>query len=452
MNHGRQMKIRRAIIVLLAAIGPAAIAAPRLPQSAPPQNSAPSAPTPKSSARTHDDPLASLLQEAQDDITHGDFASAVAPLQEYLVRYPDSDYAHFELGYADAQLHHDDDAKSEFQHALVINPKMTEAYLNLGLIQLDSDPASAAISFSSAADLRPTDSRPRFLYGLALERAGKLEDAVVQYQKAATLAPDDYEIAFGLARALVRLNRSADAEAEFRRAVALKPDSAPAQLGLAHSLEAQKKYTDAADALAAYLKLQPDDRAARTDRAYALMQTNQFDAALAELDRAESGTAPNANTLKMRAGIYMQQSHWKDAATTLQQAIPLSPADAELYAWFGRSLLELRQFPESAAALNKSLSIDATAVDPLRDLVDAYYLAGDCPSALATLDRLSEHEPLKPVAWFVRGTCYDKLAQKPEAIAAYQKYLDLDHGSHDTQDFQARQRILSLQHEMQKRQ
>jgi hypothetical protein len=52
------------------------------------------------------------------------------------------------------------------------------------------------------------------------------------------------------------------------------------------------------------------------------------------------------------------------------------------------------------------------------------------------------------VAWFVRGTCYDKLAQKPEAVAAYQKYLDLDQGSHDTQDFQARQRILSLQREM----
>jgi tetratricopeptide (TPR) repeat protein len=436
------MNIRRAIIVLLAALSPAALAAAGLAQSAPPQK--PTAPTP----RTHDDPLQSVLQQAQDAITRGDFSAAVAPLQQYIARYPDSAYAHFELGYVDVQLKHDDDAKTEFDLAIAINPKMPEAHMNLGILLLDSDPAAAATSFSFAADLTPTDSRPRFLYGLALERSGKLDDAVAQYKKAALLAPGDYEIAFGLARALVRLDRAPEAEIEFRRAIALKPDSAPAQLGLAQSLEAQKKYGDAADILAAYLKLRPDDRAAHSDRAYALMQTNQFDAALAELGLAGAGVAPDANSLKMRAGIEMQQKNWKDAAAALQQAIPLSPADAELYAWLGRSLLELRQFPDAAAALNKSLALDATAVDPLRDLVDAYYLGGACPDALGALDRLSEREPLKPVAWFVRGTCYDKLGQKPEAIAAYQKYLDLDQGSHDTQDFQARQRILSLQREM----
>jgi Flp pilus assembly protein TadD len=416
--------------------------------AAPPQPT--SAPTPKSTQRTHDDPLASVLQQAQDAIARGDYAAAVAPLQEYIARYPDSSYAHFELGYADVQLKHDDDAKSEFQRAIEIDPKMAEAHLNLGLLLLDSDPAAAAISFSTAADLTPSDSRARFLYGFALEHSGKIEDAVVQYQKAAQLAPNEYEIAFALARALVRLNRSAEAETEFRRAVALKSDSAPAQLGLAQALEAQQKYAEAADVLAAYLKLRPDDRATRLDRAYDLMQTNQFDAALAELDLADAGATPIADSLKMRAGIYMQQNNWKGATTALEQAIPLSPADPELYAWLGHSLLELHQYPDAAAALNKSLALDTGPVGPLRDLVDAYYLAGACPDAMGALDRLSAREPLKPVAWFVRGTCYDKLAQKPEAIAAYQKFLDLDQGSHDTQDFQARQRILSLKREMNK--
>jgi tetratricopeptide (TPR) repeat protein len=447
------MKIRRATILLLAAICPAAIAAAQnAPQNAPPQKPAAPTPSQQHARRTHDDPFEPLLQQAQDAMTRGDFASAIAPLQQYVSHYPDSAYAHFQLGYADAQLNHSDDAKSEFNRAISIDPKMAEAHLNLGLVLLDSDPAGAATAFSAAADLTPTESRPRFLYGLALEHAGKLDDAVAQYQKAAALAPADYEIAFALARALVLLNRSADAETAFRRAVALKPDSAPAQLGLAQSLEAQQKYGDAADALAAYLKLQPDDRSAHTDRAYALMQTNQFDPAIAELDLADAGAPPDANRLKMRAGIYMQQSNWKGAAAALNQAIPLSPADAELYAWFGRSLLELRQFPDAIVSLNKSLEIDSTAIGPLRDLVDAYYLAGACPETLGTLDRLSAREPLKPIAWFVRGTCYDKLARNQDAIAAYQKYLDLDQGSHDTQDFQARQRILSLQREMQKRQ
>ena len=428
---------------LLAAVYSISFAAAGRAQTPPPKK--PAAP------QTHADPLAAVLKQAQDAIARGDYAAAIAPLQQYIAKNPDSAYAHFELGYADAQLKHDADAKPEFERAIAIDPKMAEAHLNLGLLLLDTDPAAAAAAFSHAADLMPTEGRPRFLYGLALEHTGHLDEAVAQYRKAAELSPREYEIAFGLARALLRLNRAPEAEIEFRRAIALKPDEAPAQLGLGQALGAQKKYGDQADVLANYLKLRPDDRAARVDRAYALMETNQLDAALAELDRADAGAAPIADSLKIRAGIYMQQSKWKDAAAALQQAIPLSPGDAELYAWLGHSLLELHQYPESAAALTKALQIDGTAVDPLRDLVDAYYLGGSCPGAMAMLDRLSAREPLKPVAWFVRGTCYDKLDQKPDAVAAYQKFLDLDQGSHDTQDFQAQQRILALKREMQQK-
>ena len=113
------MKIRRAIIVLLAAFGAVSIATLGLAQSAPPEK--PAVPTP----HTHEDPLASVLQQAQDAITRGDYAAAVAPLQQYIARYPDSAYAHFELGYVDGQLKHDDDAKSEFDRAILINPKMS---------------------------------------------------------------------------------------------------------------------------------------------------------------------------------------------------------------------------------------------------------------------------------------------------------------------------------------
>ena len=57
-------------------------------------------------------------------------------------------------------------------------------------------------------------------------------------------------------------------------------------------------------------------------------------------------------------------------------------------------------------------------------------------------------EPPKPGSWFVRAICYDKLSRKVEAIDAYQKFLDQDNGQHDTQDFQARHRILTLQSEL----
>ena len=64
------------------------------------------------------------------------------------------------------------------------------------------------------------------------------------------------------------------------------------------------------------------------------------------------------------------------------------------------------------------------------------------------MDRLDKMETPKPGSWFVRAICYDKLSRKAEAIDAYQKFLDQDNGQHDTQDFQARHRILALQSEL----
>ncbi|HYB60906.1 MAG TPA: tetratricopeptide repeat protein [Methylomirabilota bacterium] len=413
---------------------------------APPARSTPG-PKPKPE---HSDPLAPLLQQAQDAIDKGNYADAIAPLQKYIAERPDYAYAHFQLGYAYSELNRWDDAEAEYERTITLDPHMAEAYLNLGIILMKSNPAAAADSLRQAAALQPTDSRPRFLYGLALEHAGKVEAAVIQYQAALALSPKDFDIHLALAQALLRLKRAPEAETEFRAAVAIKPDDASAARGLAQALEAQQKFPAAAEQLDAYLKLRPDDGAERIARAYDLMQINQFDAALAELDRAEAAAPPTPDSRKMRAGIYMQQGRWKDASVVFEASIPLSPNDAELYAWLGRCQLELHDYKDSVDNLNKAMQLNPADAGPLRDLVDAYYLGKDCPSTLRTIDLLSQHEPLKPVAWFVRGSCYDTLDQKADAVAAYQKFLDLDQGRHDTQDFQAKQRILALQRQLQK--
>ncbi len=90
--------------------------------------------------------------------------------------------------------------------------------------------------------------------------------------------------------------------------------------------------------------------------------------------------------------------------------------------------------------LKRSLTLDPKPADVLGDLVNAYYFSGDYGGALQALDLLEKRQPLTAVNWFFRAICCDKLKQTKEAAAAYQKFLDLDQGSHADQDFQARQR------------
>jgi Flp pilus assembly protein TadD len=88
------------------------------------------------------------------------------------------------------------------------------------------------------------------------------------------------------------------------------------------------------------------------------------------------------------------------------------------------------------------------SVDALHDLVSAFFLNEDYAATIGAMDRLSKLETPKPASWFVRAICYDKLSRKTEAIEAYHKFLNLDNGENETQDFQARRRALTLQSEL----
>jgi tetratricopeptide (TPR) repeat protein len=415
--------------------------------SAQSQRKAPAKPAASTASREKEDPLAPLLQQANESIDSMDFAAAIDPLQKYIAQRPEEPYPHFQLGYAFAGLKRLDDAKSEFTRAIVLDPKMAAAHLNLGLVLIDSDPAAAAESFRHAATLQPTESRPRFLAGFCLEHAGKIPEAIEQYRAALALSPKDYEAHFALGRVLLRSGDASGAEEQFRAAIAARADSAPAKLGLGSALLTQKKYNAANDALAEYLKQSPGDRSAHFDRASALLYLGKFDDALAELDLSAAGSAPTADTFKMRGEIFMQQKKWKEAADVLKQALSLAPQDSEIAAWIGRADVELKQYPAAVGILVQVHERNPQDADTLRDLADAFFLNENYGQALEAMDRLAKLEPPKPGSWFVRAICYDKLSRKSEAIEAYQKFLDLDNGQHDTQDFQARHRIPVLQKE-----
>lgn len=434
--------------LVLAIFGAGAL--PRLrAQKSPADSSPPAAQTrskPRSPARV--DSLASLLQQAQAAIDKNNFIAGIGLLEKYIAKRPDEPYPHFQLGYAYSSLKRWDEARQEFTRAVALDPKMAPAHLNLGLVLLKTDPAAAAQSFERAAQLMPKQSRPRFLAGYAFEQAGKFPDAVAEYRSALELSPRDYEAHVSLGRVLLRQGDAADAEEHFRQAIAARSNSVPAHLGLANALQAQKKYNQEAGALADYLKLDPADRGARLDRASALIQLGRLDQALAELDRADQNSAPTADSLKMRADVYLRQKKWQRAGDTLTQAVSLSPRDPDLIAQLGHVKIQQRDYAGAITMLGRAYALNPKSPEILQDLADAFFLHQDYAATLGAMDRLAALQPPTPVSWFVRGICYDKLSRKQDAMAAYQKFLNLDNGRNDTQDFQARQRIATLQHEL----
>ncbi len=390
-------------------------------------------------------PLNDLLDEAQRDIDNKNFEAAIAPLRKVIADQPEFAYAHFQLAYVYTALKKTDEARAEYGRTIAIDPKMSEAYLNLGMMLLDKREDAAAVApLRKAVELLPAQSRPRYLLAVAQDRSGDRVGAAESFEALLHLDPNDVTAIDYLGWGALRKGKPEEGETRFRRALEIQPNAPEARRGLAQSLDAQKK-SEAAGTYREYLELMPNDSEARARLIHLLVEQQQNDAALAELDRLDAGKKPTLESLKLRADIQIAQKKWDDSIATLQQALALSPNDAPLHGGLGRILLQKRDFADAEKELRVALRLDGKNLAYWKDLSSTFFLGGNYPAALATLDEIAKMEPPAAGVWFVRAICYDKLNQPKLALEAYQKFLDLDQDKNPDQVWQAKERSKVLQ-------
>jgi protein O-GlcNAc transferase len=395
-------------------------------------------------------PLNDLLDEAQAALDKNNFEAAITPLQKFLAEKPDVAFAHFQLAYAYTGLNRADEARAEYERCVALEPKMAEAQLNLGIVLLEKDPAAAVAPLRRAVDLMPSQSRPRFLLGVALERSDDLAGAAESFESASHLNAGDTEALTHLGGVYLQLKKPADAEKKFRAVLESQPKSALALRGLALSLDAEGK-PEAVEAYRNYLAVDPQDTTMRSRFVQLLIANKQFDEALAETEKSGKGQAPTLDELRLRADILIGQKKFEEAIATLKQAISLTPQDAQLHGGLGRLYLQKREFADAERELKIAIQLDKGNVVYWKDLTATFYQAGNYATALAGYDVVDKMEKPGAGEWFIRALCYDKLNQVQPALDAYRKFLDLDHNQHPDQVWQANQRIHVLEKRAEKK-
>jgi Flp pilus assembly protein TadD len=442
----RAETLLRRYALVLASLAFGVVAVPRLFAQGTPPGSASAKGQQPSTRQKIANPLNDLLDEAQKDIDANNFEAAIPPLQKFIAEKPEVAFAHFNLGYAYTALKRSDEARAEYERAIALDPKMPEAHLNLGILLLERQEYAAAVApLGEAVDLLPAQSRPRSLLAIAQERSGDPEGAARSFEGVLHLDPNDFAANRYLAELDLRRDKPAEAEARFRHALEIQPDAPEILQGLARSLEEQNK-PEAAEAYRQYLAVNPNDSGARAHLIHLLVNAQENDAALAELDRAEAGKPPTLDSLRLRADIQIGQKKYTDAVATLQQAIALAPRDAQLIGGLGRIYMQTRDFPAAEKQLKAALQIEPNNLVFWKDLSSTYYLAGNCPATIATLDQIAKAEPPASGPWFIRALCYDKLHQFKPALEAYEKFLALEQGKTSDQVWQAQQRSKVLRH------
>lgn len=103
------------------------------------------------------------------------------------------------------ERHDNAGAVDAYRRALEFDPKMTDAYINLGrLVHQDGDPRQAAHLYHGALSCNADDAIAHYNLALALEDQAHVQEALAHYERAVEISPDFADAHFNLSRLFER--------------------------------------------------------------------------------------------------------------------------------------------------------------------------------------------------------------------------------------------------------
>ncbi len=244
-----------------------------------------------------------------------------------------------------------DNAITEFNQALKVDPKYAAAYAGLGQAywigyqQLNRgkdwlDKASA--SCRTALQLNSQIPDGYTCLGNVFFGTGKYEGAVQEYQRALDLDHANNDALEGVAASYGKLGYPTKAEEWFRRAITLRPNYWSVYSWLGEFYTGQARYKEAAEMYGQAIKLAPD----------------------------------NYRNYSYLGGVYLYEGLYEDAITCLQHSIDLRPT-LEAYNNLGAAYFLLHRFPEAVTAFQAGNKLNDQNYINWGNLGDALYWSGD---------------------------------------------------------------------------
>ena len=363
--------------------------------------------------------------------------------------------AQYDLGFTYEAENKELEAEQAYRAAITLNPDQFESHLALGLLLARHRNPAARNELFAATNRTPASDptlKARAYRALAqLDAPTQPIQAREELLAALKLSPETYDDALTAATLAEALNAPAEADAAYHRAIALTPTTDPT-LAYARYLQRHDRLPEAETLLATTLAAHPGDIPLTARLASVYAAQNKFDAAIPPLETLHAAVPANPDVTRMLARIYTQNSQPQKSDPLYAALLAQNPNDPTLLDDLGDNLIHQKRFPEAEAALLRAQQNAAAFPTPEDAANSASHLAfaateNNHPTlALQALALRSKVFPDSPSSLFLGATAYDKLHQYKSAVVLYQKFLAVAGKQFPDQEWQARHRIVALEH------
>jgi tetratricopeptide (TPR) repeat protein len=370
------------------------------------------------------------------------------------------------------------------------NPADAHLLYDLAFTQEALDQTSnAEATYRRAIAADPAYFDPHLALGLLLARSGKLTDAHAELLKATTLTTDNQALKARAYRALARLDQATNpaaasddllaalkispetaddillsgelaeasgdataAELAYRRLLAVDPQNHDATAALTHLLLHQQKPDQAEALLTAALAKDPENPTLNAQLASLYEQQGKTAQAIPLAAKLHAAHPDDAALTRLLARLYSRNQQYDQAAPLYAALILRSPQDPTLLDDAADVQIHLKNFAEAESLLKRSVAQPA-AFPTQDDLAQAAsHLAfaasanNDPATTLQALEIRDRVLPQSPSSLFLSATAHDKLHHTKQATDLYKKFLSVANGQFPDEEWEARHRLLSLEH------
>jgi Flp pilus assembly protein TadD len=399
------------------------------------------------------------IVEAETALEHGDYPGAVTKLKVLAATRPKDARVLYDLGFAEDHSGDDAAAAKSYAGAIVADDSLAEPKVALGLLDARAGRTKAAhdelLAAANQASAAP-ELRGRAYRALANLDEG--ENPIVANEElldALKLTPEtaaDVLLGGVLAE---QMGEPALAETAFRRALVSNPGDPEAAAGLAHVLQQQKKTEEADTVITDGLKEHPGDP--RLVAQAATIYAAEGKAALAipmleSLRKTDAVFAVNAEMTRVLAHLYESQNDEASAEGLYLKLAAQTPDDPTLLDDLGSAQVRLGQYPQAEKTLTKAFGMrkefddDDLWGETAEHLAFAASKNNDPKLTLQALTARATVLPNTPASLFLEATAHDTLHEVKEARESYKAFLAVAGGKYPDQEFEARHRLVALEH------
>jgi arylsulfatase A-like enzyme/Flp pilus assembly protein TadD len=275
----------------------------------------------------------------------------------------------------------------EFQRLLRIAKFDTKDWENLvsALLLLNRTEEALALTEQALKEF-PWYRELHVLRGEALEKSGRLDEALIAYEKAIELRPEDPENHWRHGTVALKAGDKKTAESDFRQSVAHDPTFEEGRLALARLLSETGRSAEAVELL---------------------------------------GGAGSASAKAALAEAYLAEERYGEARALLEEALTLDPENTRALALLGPVYGRAGELEMAASTLEKAVALGETSPEIRRNLALVYMQQGKLPRAIAELEKASGEAPSDPAIWFALGNAHLRARNGGRAAQAFERALAL---------------------------